>query len=103
MFSQLDVALQLHQAFDCEDEELAKRALADPFIRHMDVEYSKLTRIIPLPKGSDGLAAAAAAVSAATAAANATTDPSTTQLQALNLDDIRAIDDDVCYLHSWSI
>ena len=70
MFSQLDVALQLHQAFDCEDEELAKRALADPFIRHMDVEYSKLTRIIPLPKGSDGLAAPAPALAAAHAPAH---------------------------------
>lgn len=41
----------LLQAFDDEDAESAKRALAAPFIRHMDVEYSILARDIPLPHG----------------------------------------------------
>jgi len=56
---ELQVAVQLYSAFDSEDAEQAKMALADPFIRHMDVEFSKLTRIIPLPKGFDSLQAAA--------------------------------------------
>lgn len=41
----------LLQAFDEEDAELAARMLANPFIRHMDVEYSILAKNIPLPKG----------------------------------------------------
>ncbi|XP_055606425.1 gamma-soluble NSF attachment protein-like [Uranotaenia lowii] len=41
----------LLQAYDDEDPELAARALASPFIRHMDVEYARLARDIPLPKG----------------------------------------------------
>ncbi|XP_036333275.1 gamma-soluble NSF attachment protein [Rhagoletis pomonella] len=41
----------LLQAFDDEDPDSAKRALAAPFIRHMDVEYSILARDIPLPHG----------------------------------------------------
>lgn len=41
----------LLQAFDDEDAELAARMLANPFIRHMDVEYSILAKNIPLPKG----------------------------------------------------
>lgn len=30
---------------------MAARALASPFIRHMDVEYARLARDLPLPKG----------------------------------------------------
>lgn len=41
----------LLQAYDDEDPDTAKRALASPFIRHMDVEYSKLALIVPLPQG----------------------------------------------------
>ncbi|XP_055623889.1 gamma-soluble NSF attachment protein [Toxorhynchites rutilus septentrionalis] len=41
----------LLQAYDDEDPDLAARALASPFIRHMDVEYSRLARDLPLPKG----------------------------------------------------
>ncbi|XP_067633413.1 gamma-soluble NSF attachment protein [Eurosta solidaginis] len=41
----------LLQAFDDEDPDSAKRALAAPFIRHMDVEYSILARDIRLPYG----------------------------------------------------
>lgn len=41
----------LLQAYDDEDPELAKRALMSPFIRHMDVEYARLSRELKLPKG----------------------------------------------------
>ena len=41
----------LLQAYDDEDPDLARRALASPFIRHMDVEYARLSRDIKLPKG----------------------------------------------------
>lgn len=41
----------LLQAFDDEDPELAQRALSSPFIRHMDIEYARLARDLPLPKG----------------------------------------------------
>ncbi|XP_039763449.1 gamma-soluble NSF attachment protein-like [Pararge aegeria] len=41
---------QLLQAFDEEDRESAQRALASPFIRSMDVEYSRLASTIPLPE-----------------------------------------------------
>uniref|UniRef100_T1PC55 Gamma-soluble NSF attachment protein n=1 Tax=Musca domestica TaxID=7370 RepID=T1PC55_MUSDO len=41
----------LLQAYDDEDPDTAKQALASPFIRHMDVEYSKLALIVPLPQG----------------------------------------------------
>jgi len=77
---ELQVAIQLHGAFDSEDPEQAKMALADPFIRHMDVEFSKLTRIIPLPQGFDSLEAAAKSK------------PS--NVNSSNADDLRAIDDD---------
>ena len=73
------MALNLHRAFDSEDAQTAERALADPFIRHMDVEYAKLTRSIPLPKGLSDLETAAKTKS---------------NLESLNTDDIPAIDDD---------
>ncbi|XP_052860021.1 gamma-soluble NSF attachment protein-like [Anopheles cruzii] len=38
-------------AYDDEDPELAQRALSSPFIRHMDLEYARLARDLPLPKG----------------------------------------------------
>lgn len=41
----------LLQAYDDEDPELAQRALASPFIRHMDIEYARLSRDLKLPKG----------------------------------------------------
>lgn len=41
----------LLQAFDDEDPDLAKRALSSPFIKHMDIEYARLARDLPLPKG----------------------------------------------------
>lgn len=40
----------LLQAFDDEDPDAARQALASPFIRHMDVEYSRLARDLELPK-----------------------------------------------------
>lgn len=42
---------QLLAAYDEEDRDAAKAALASPFIRHMDVEYARLAKMIPLPKG----------------------------------------------------
>ncbi|XP_026760838.1 gamma-soluble NSF attachment protein-like [Galleria mellonella] len=44
---------QLLQAYDEEDRDSAKRALASPFIRNMDVEYARLATTIPLPEGID--------------------------------------------------
>ena len=41
----------LLQAYDDEDPDLARRALASPFIRHMDIEYARLSRDLKLPKG----------------------------------------------------
>lgn len=82
---QLHVAMHLQSAFESEEPEAAERALADPFIRHMDTEFAKLARIIPLPKGLEALEAASKP-------------PQKTTLETLNLDDLRAIDDDVSYL-----
>lgn len=39
------------QAFDEEDPQAARQALSSPFIKHMDVEYSRLARDLPLPEG----------------------------------------------------
>lgn len=43
------------KAYDEEDPETAKRALSSPFIMHMDVEYARLARDLPLPKGMAAL------------------------------------------------
>ena len=40
----------LLQAYDNEDADAAKAALNSPFIKHMDVEYAKLARGLPLPQ-----------------------------------------------------
>ncbi|XP_037797832.1 gamma-soluble NSF attachment protein-like [Penaeus monodon] len=42
----------LIQAFDEEDGDMARKALNSPFIKHMDVEYAKLARSLPIPKTS---------------------------------------------------
>jgi len=41
----------LLQAFDEEDPQAARQALNSPFIKHMDVEYARLARDLPLPEG----------------------------------------------------
>lgn len=41
----------LLQAYDDEDPDLARRALASPFIRHMDIEYARLSMELKLPRG----------------------------------------------------
>lgn len=41
----------LLQAYDEEDPDNAKKALNNPFIKHMDVEYAILARDMPLPEG----------------------------------------------------
>lgn len=40
----------LLQAYDNEDADSARTALNSPFIKHMDVEYAKLARSLPLPQ-----------------------------------------------------
>lgn len=47
-------------AYDEEDPDAARAALNSPFIKHMDVEYARLARDLPLPKGSDTLPVKAA-------------------------------------------
>ncbi|KAK8737101.1 hypothetical protein OTU49_004803, partial [Cherax quadricarinatus] len=42
----------LIQAFDEEDGDMALKALNSSFIKHMDVEYAKLARSLPVPKCS---------------------------------------------------
>jgi len=51
---------QLLQGFDEEDPEMAARALNSSFIKHMDVEYARLARTLPLPKGMAPLSSKAA-------------------------------------------
>lgn len=45
----------IKQAYDDEDPDTAKSALSSPFIMHMDVEYARLARDLPLPKGMASL------------------------------------------------
>ncbi|KAG8037991.1 hypothetical protein G9C98_006316 [Cotesia typhae] len=40
----------LLQAYDNEDANAARAALNSPFIKHMDIEYAKLARGLPLPQ-----------------------------------------------------
>jgi hypothetical protein len=40
----------LLQAYDNEDADAFRTALNSPFIKHMDVEYAKLARNLPLPQ-----------------------------------------------------
>lgn len=40
----------LLQAYDNEDADSARSALNSPFIKHMDLEYAKLARGLPLPQ-----------------------------------------------------
>ena len=48
---QVQTLESLLQAYDEEDPEGVKAALESPFIKHMDVEYARLARDLPLPKG----------------------------------------------------
>lgn len=41
----------LLQGFDDEDPDMVRQALNHPFIKHMDVEYARLARDLPLPEG----------------------------------------------------
>ena len=47
---QVQTLEMLLQAYDNEDAESARSALNSPFIKHMDVEYAKLARGLPLPQ-----------------------------------------------------
>lgn len=40
----------LLQGFDEEDSDTVLRALNSPFIKHMDIEYARLSRELPLPQ-----------------------------------------------------
>ncbi|RZF44222.1 hypothetical protein LSTR_LSTR003862 [Laodelphax striatellus] len=42
----------LLSAFDEEDPDAARQALNSPFMKHMDVEYARLARDLPLPHGT---------------------------------------------------
>lgn len=41
----------LLQAYDDDDADTARQALNSSFIKHMDVEYARLARDLPLPQG----------------------------------------------------
>ncbi|KAF4518490.1 hypothetical protein B566_EDAN006495 [Ephemera danica] len=56
---------QLLQGFDEEDAEMAASALNSSFIKHMDVEYARLARDLPLPKGMAPLSKASVIENAA--------------------------------------
>lgn len=40
----------LLQGFDEEDSDTVLRALNSPFIKHMDIEFARLARELPLPQ-----------------------------------------------------
>lgn len=47
---QVQTLEMLLQAYDNEDADSARAALNSPFIKHMDTEYAKLARGLPLPQ-----------------------------------------------------
>lgn len=47
---QVQTLEMLLQAYDNEDANAARAALNSSFIKHMDVEYAKLARGLPLPQ-----------------------------------------------------
>lgn len=49
--AEIQMLESLLQAYDEEDAEGVKAALDSPFIKHMDVEYARLARDLPIPKG----------------------------------------------------
>ncbi len=49
-FYKVQTLEMLLQGFDEEDSDTVKRALNSPFIKHMDVEYARLARELPLPQ-----------------------------------------------------
>ena len=52
----------LLQGFDEEDPDMVRQALNSSFIKHMDIEYAKLARELPLPKPLVAVAAPKASV-----------------------------------------
>ncbi|XP_026745245.1 gamma-soluble NSF attachment protein-like [Trichoplusia ni] len=69
---------QILQAYDEEDRESAKRALASPFIRNMDVEYARLAATVPLPEALEPAPRAAVRENAAPSYVSATAQSTTT-------------------------
>ncbi|CAG0916018.1 unnamed protein product [Notodromas monacha] len=56
---QEQLILRILDAYSAEDEEACRKALTDPYIKHMDVEYAKLSRDMEFPREFsvvDGLA-----------------------------------------------
>ncbi|KOC67471.1 Gamma-soluble NSF attachment protein [Habropoda laboriosa] len=49
-FKEINTLEMLLQAYDNENADDARAALNNPFIKHMDVEYAKLARGLPLPQ-----------------------------------------------------
>lgn len=48
--SEVQTLERLLTAYDEEDADMARQALNDPFIKHMDVEYAILARDMPVPE-----------------------------------------------------
>uniref|UniRef100_A0A2A4JAT7 Gamma-soluble NSF attachment protein n=1 Tax=Heliothis virescens TaxID=7102 RepID=A0A2A4JAT7_HELVI len=74
---------QILQAYDEEDRESAKRALASPFIRNMDVEYARLAATVPLPEAMEPAPRASVRENAAPSYVSANAQ-STTTAEVLN-------------------
>ncbi|KAL7640354.1 UNVERIFIED_CONTAM: hypothetical protein RMT77_008625 [Armadillidium vulgare] len=52
-FEEVQTVNSLIQGFDEQDGDMVLKALNSAFIKHMDVEYAKLAKIIPVPKTSE--------------------------------------------------
>lgn len=50
LYIQIETLEMLLEAYDNEDAKTFRTALNSPFIKHLDVEYSKLARGLPLPQ-----------------------------------------------------
>lgn len=68
----------LLQAYDNEDANAARTALNNPFIKHMDIEYAKLARCLPLPQQEYAVPPAGVRPNAAPPYVSTSTDQSTT-------------------------
>lgn len=82
----------LLQAYDNEDANAARAALNSPFIKHMDVEYAKLARGLPLPQQEYALPPAGIRANAAESYISPSVSKSTEQEAEVN----------VCYLLSFT-
>ena len=76
---------QILQAYDEEDRESAKRALASPFIRNMDVEYARLAATVPLPEALEPAPRAAVRENAAPSYVSPNAQSTTTAVSVVNV------------------